>query len=202
MFEKQLVRVLIVDDEKPARRDIRRMLEKIPGLEISGEASDGLDAVKKIRKLRPDLVLLDIQMPGLDGFQVIAKLRSHEDLPSIVFITAYDQYALKAFEVHAVDYLTFQITDRVLGDDRCTAGTLHVRRFLEFVEIATTAKAEPSDERHRCILLEDRHAEHPAFFDILMRKILLVDAYRYRRRFRSRLKHHVCYLSVQSFTLS
>jgi len=113
VFEQPL-RILIVDDEKPARRDLKRMLEKIPDLEVAGEASDGLDAVKKIRKLCPDLVLLDIQMPGLDGFQVIAKLRSHEELPSIVFITAYDQYALKAFEVHAVDYLLKPVDEKRL----------------------------------------------------------------------------------------
>ena len=115
MSEKQRLRILVVDDEKPARRDIHRMLAKIEGLEVAGEASDGLDAVKKIKKLRPDLVLLDIQMPGLGGFQVIAKLRSLRDLPSIVFITAYDQYALKAFEVHAVDYLLKPVDEKRLA---------------------------------------------------------------------------------------
>ena len=115
MSEKQRLRILVVDDEKPARKDINRMLAKIEGLEVAGEASDGLDAVKKIKKLRPNLVLLDIQMPGLDGFQVIAKLKSLRDLPSIVFITAYDQYALKAFEVHAVDYLLKPVDEKRLA---------------------------------------------------------------------------------------
>ena len=99
------LRVLVVDDEKPARRDLVRLLAGLGGFELAGEAGDGAAAVEMIRRLRPDIVLLDIQMPGLDGFGVLAALAGEQRRPAVVFVTAYDQYALRAFEVHAVDYL-------------------------------------------------------------------------------------------------
>jgi two-component system LytT family response regulator len=95
-------RVLIVDDEAPARERLRRMLSKVEDIEVIGEAEDGLQAVEQIEDLQPDLVFLDIQMPGLDGFGVLDAL--HEP-PPIIFVTAYDEYALRAFEVSALDYL-------------------------------------------------------------------------------------------------
>jgi two-component system LytT family response regulator len=97
-----LTKVLIVDDEAPARERLLRMLSRIEGVEVIGEAKDGLEAFEQIEHLQPDLVLLDIQMPGLDGFGVLDALR---DPPPIIFVTAYDEYALRAFEVSAVDYL-------------------------------------------------------------------------------------------------
>jgi len=96
------MRVLIVDDERPARERLRRMLSEIKDLEIVAEAGDGSRAVELIEALNPDLVLLDIQMPGLDGFGVIEALT---DPPRVVFVTAYDEYAIRAFEVSALDYL-------------------------------------------------------------------------------------------------
>lgn len=96
------MRILIVDDEAPARQRLKRLLTDLEGLEIIGEAEDGAQAVELIEQERPDLVLLDIQMPGLDGFGVIEAL---EQPPPIVFITAYDEYAIRAFEINALDYL-------------------------------------------------------------------------------------------------
>lgn len=96
-------RVLVVDDEAPARSKLKRMLAADARFVWAGEASDGLEAVAKTRSLRPDLLILDIQMPGLTGFEVLAALPS--PLPQIVFSTAFDQYALDAFEASAVDYL-------------------------------------------------------------------------------------------------
>lgn len=96
------MRTLVVDDEAPARERLVRLLADVEGVELVGEAADGRQAVELIEHLRPDLVLLDIQMPGLDGFEVIEAL---EDPPPIIFVTAYDEYALRAFEVHALDYL-------------------------------------------------------------------------------------------------
>ncbi len=98
------VRVLIVDDEPPARRKIARLLEGDPGVAVVGEAGDGRSAVDAIRSLRPEVVFLDIQMPEIDGFGVLEAL-APEELPEIVFVTAYDQYAIQAFEVAALDYL-------------------------------------------------------------------------------------------------
>jgi len=95
-------KVIIVDDEIAGRKLIKEYLEDFPDLILIGEANNGVDAVKIINEFKPDLVFLDIQMPGLTGFDVLTHL---EELPQIIFSTAYDQYALKAFEVHAVDYL-------------------------------------------------------------------------------------------------
>jgi len=111
----EALRVVVVDDEGPARKDLRRILGKLGNVEVVGEAADGPDAVKLIRKLEPDLALLDIQMPGLDGFQVLARLADMENLPSIVFVTAYDQYAIKAFDVHAVDYVLKPVEEKRLA---------------------------------------------------------------------------------------
>jgi two-component system LytT family response regulator len=98
------IRTLIVDDEPLAREWVRNGLQDEPDLEIIGECGDGFEAVRTIAAEKPDLVLLDVQMPGLDGFGVLASVDA-EDLPAVVFITAFDRYALKAFEAHAVDYL-------------------------------------------------------------------------------------------------
>jgi two-component system LytT family response regulator len=97
------IRTLLVDDERPARRKMQRILDAVPDFEVIGEASDGAEAIASIARLRPDLVFLDVQMPKFDGFEVAAALTL--PLPEIVFVTAHDQFALKAFEVHALDYL-------------------------------------------------------------------------------------------------
>jgi DNA-binding LytR/AlgR family response regulator len=96
------LQVLIVDDEPPARERLRRMLADFEAVEIVGEAGNGLQAVEMIETLSPDLVLLDIQMPELDGFGVIEAL---DDPPAVIFVTAYDEHAIRAFEVSALDYL-------------------------------------------------------------------------------------------------
>jgi two-component system LytT family response regulator len=98
------IRVLVVDDEPLARERVRKLLASEPEVECVGECSDGTSAVEAIRQHSPDLVFLDVQMPELDGFGVLAQL-SRETMPAVVFTTAHDRFALKAFEVHAVDYL-------------------------------------------------------------------------------------------------
>lgn len=98
------LRVLIVDDERICRSGLARLLDADPQVEIAGECANGLDAVAAIRVQRPDLVFLDIQMPEMDGFEVLRSL-APEETPRVVFVTAYDQYAIRAFEVHALDYL-------------------------------------------------------------------------------------------------
>ncbi|MCB9090055.1 MAG: response regulator transcription factor [Calditrichae bacterium] len=97
-------RVMIVDDEPWARALLRRLLSAEPDMEIVAEAGDGREALALLRKDPPDLLFLDIQMPEMNGFEVVAALPP-EMLPRIIFVTAYDQYALQAFEVHALDYL-------------------------------------------------------------------------------------------------
>lgn len=98
------VRVLIVDDEPPARRRVRRLLADSPGFEVIGECRDGVEALDAIRAQRPDLVLLDVQMPEVDGFDVLEAL-NEDEVPTVVFVTAYDEYAVRAFEARALDYL-------------------------------------------------------------------------------------------------
>lgn len=98
------IRTIIVEDEPLARERMLNLLETDDEIEVCAECGDGRSAVEKITELEPDLVFLDIQMPELDGFGVLAEL-SLPKLPAVVFVTAYDQFALKAFEVHAVDYL-------------------------------------------------------------------------------------------------
>jgi two-component system LytT family response regulator len=101
---KEKIKTLIVDDEPLARRNLRLLLEQDPQIEIIGECRNGKEAVKAIETSRPDLIFLDIQMPEMDGFDVVEQVGT-ELLQAIVFVTAFDQYALKAFEVHALDYL-------------------------------------------------------------------------------------------------
>jgi len=99
-----MIRVVVVDDEPIAREGVRRQLVCEPGVEIVAECGDGLVAVETIRELAPDLVFLDVQMPGMDGFEVTRAI-GIDVMPAVVFVTAYDKYALQAFEVNAVDYL-------------------------------------------------------------------------------------------------
>jgi len=96
--------VFVVDDEAPARRKILRLLAQEPGISIVGEAGNGPDAVAGIHHTRPDLLFIDVQMPGMNGFEVIHAL-GVEIQPRIVFVTAHDEYAIQAFEVHAFGYL-------------------------------------------------------------------------------------------------
>jgi two-component system LytT family response regulator len=102
MSEPEPLRVVVVDDEPPARAVLREYLRRHPGVEIVAECGNGFDAVKAVTELSPDLLFLDVQMPKLDGFEVLELLG--REVP-VIFVTAYDQYAIRAFEVHAVDYL-------------------------------------------------------------------------------------------------
>jgi two-component system, LytTR family, response regulator len=98
------VRTIVVDDEPTARRGVRLLLERDPGVEIVGEAGTGVEAAALIEREKPDLAFLDVQMPGSDGFAALSRIPPAA-APAVVFVTAYDEYALRAFEVNAVDYL-------------------------------------------------------------------------------------------------
>jgi two-component system LytT family response regulator len=101
-MSEQTLRVVVVDDEPLARAFVRELVAGHPGVEVVAECANGFDAVKAVSELKPDLMFLDVQMPKLSGFEVLELLG--RDVP-VVFTTAYDQYAIRAFEVHAVDYL-------------------------------------------------------------------------------------------------
>ncbi len=99
---------LIVDDERLAREELKYLLDSVGGVEVVAQGQNGIEAVHLIRTHHPDVVFLDVQMPGLDGFAVLKKLLEREDadrMPQIIFATAFDQYAVRAFDVNAIDYL-------------------------------------------------------------------------------------------------
>jgi two-component system response regulator AlgR len=100
-----MLSILIVDDEQPARDRLRRLVDTLPGFEIAGEASSSADALHRIQELDPDILLLDISMPGMDGMSLARVLQEGGAAPAVVFCTAYQDQALSAFEVEAVDYL-------------------------------------------------------------------------------------------------
>lgn len=109
------LRALIVDDEPVARRRLRRLLRDVPDVNVAGECSDGRSALEALRRLAPDVVLLDVQMPEMDGFEVLRQVRGAR-LPAVIFVTAFDRYALRAFEVHALDYLLKPVEARRLEE--------------------------------------------------------------------------------------
>jgi two-component system, LytTR family, response regulator len=115
---------LIVDDEPVARKVLREELESMRGVDVVGEADNGVAALERIASQHPDLVLLDLQMPEMGGFEVIRKIRHSTHMPVIVIVTAYDQYALEAFEAGAIDYLL-----KPVGQDRLAAAIEKVRRI-------------------------------------------------------------------------
>lgn len=148
-----MIRTLLVDDEPLARSGLRLRLEREPDIEIAGEAEDGPSAVAAIAALRPRLVFLDVQMPGMSGFQVLEALPAGE-LPMVVFVTAHDQHALQAFEINALDYLLKPYSEE---------------RFAESLRRARNALAEPDDRptqarlREMLAQLEAKRARPEAF---------------------------------------
>ena len=110
-----MLRALIVDDEELARRGLQIRLENYDDIEICGQARNGREALKAVREELPDLLFLDVQMPGMDGFEVLRRL-SGRFMPEIIFVTAYDEFALKAFDANALDYLLKPINDERLDE--------------------------------------------------------------------------------------
>lgn len=128
------MRALIVDDEPLARRGVSLRLQKFSDVKIVGECGDGLSAMKKILELSPDVVFLDVQMPGMNGFEVLRSL-PEENLPGVIFLTAYEEHALQAFEVHALDYLL-----KPIDDERFAAAIDRARRLMDSASKTRTAE--------------------------------------------------------------
>jgi two-component system response regulator LytT len=126
------ISALIVDDEQPARDELAFLLKGLPEVEVLGQGKNGVEALNLIRELTPQMVFLDVEMPGLDGFGVIKKLLEKKvRLPIFVFVTAYDHYAVQAFEVNAIDYLL-----KPIARARLEKAVAKVRRELESSEPA------------------------------------------------------------------
>jgi two-component system, LytTR family, response regulator len=146
-----VIHALIVDDEPLARRGIRVRLERAGDVEVMGECASGSEAVSVIRDLEPDLVFLDVQMPGVDGFGVVEQV-GVDRMPTVVFVTAYDAHALRAFDVHALDYLLKPIDDERFD----TAVDRARRRIGERRAMGRQLAAALGDLRPRRILIKDR----------------------------------------------
>ena len=119
-----MLRVLIVDDEPPARERLGQLLAEIGGVALAGQAASGLEALEQAARLAPDVVLLDVRMPGIDGIETARHLSVLEEPPAVIFTTAYDQYAVNAFETRAVGYLL-----KPVRQDKLAAALAHAGRL-------------------------------------------------------------------------
>jgi two-component system, LytTR family, response regulator len=169
------MRVLVVDDEAPARRKVLRLLREEAGVNVVGEAESGEAAVAAVKKHRPDLIFLDVQMPGMDGFGVIKSLQSAKiPLSQVIFITAHDKFALRAFEVHAFDYLL-----KPVGEERFREALRRARMQHEQASNGITARLETMLEQiekrktlpDRILIQEDSRS-----FFVLVKEISWVEA--------------------------
>ena len=138
------MRVLIVDDEKLARDRLRELLTDIGDYSVVGEAMNGNEAVEKTMELNPDILLMDIRMPGMDGLEAAMHLLGTENPPSVIFTTAYDQHALDAFEVNAVDYLLKPIRKDRLANALTKARKLTIKQLNE----VNQSRDEPPARTH------------------------------------------------------
>ena len=157
MTSARTIRALIVDDEPLARERMRSLLGGETDVEVVGEAKDGVEAVETILGQSPDLVFLDVQMPKLDGFEVIQTVGA-ERMPAVVFVTAYDQHALRAFEVQALDYLL-----KPFDQERFQGALKRVRRQLDSQETGDIG-------RRLLALVRDLRSERPSRTDRLVVK--------------------------------
>ncbi len=177
---------LIIDDEPLARQELHYLLERAGGVEVLAEGTNGIEAVELIRVHKPDLVFLDVQMPGLDGFAVLKKLLDRKvPMPEVVFATAFNQYAVRAFEVNAVDYL-LKPFDR--------------KRVMQTIEKAMARRLAPvesaSDAKLDALLrLVEEQAQAPKSYSgkVVVRaqsRLLLVD------------QSEICFASIEEGTIS
>jgi len=145
------LRAIVVDDEQLAREELCYMLEQLGNVEVVAQAGNGLEAVGIVERFGPDVVFLDVQMPGLSGFEVAHRLIQSGSSPNIIFVTAFDRYAIEAFEVNAVDYLL-----KPVEAARLTTAVERVRRRLA----SERGPAKPAGELDRLLQLLSQRQEH------------------------------------------
>ncbi|MFI4879693.1 MAG: LytR/AlgR family response regulator transcription factor [Steroidobacterales bacterium] len=148
MIGPAALKVLIVDDESPARERLRSLLAEITDVEVIGEAANGHEALKATSELNPDVVLLDVRMPGMDGLEAARHLNVLEEPPAVIFTTAYDQYAVEAFDTHAVGYLLKPVRQEQLAASLVRAGRL-TRAQLQKLAAGAEARRTHIAARHR-----------------------------------------------------
>src|SRR5436190_2745429 len=136
-----VLRAVVVDDEQLARAELCYQLEQL-GIEIIGQAGNGVEALRVIEEQQPDLVMLDVQMPGLTGFEVARRVMQGGSVAQVVFVTAFDQYAIEAFEVNAVDYLL-----KPVDPERLAAAVDRARKRQAALPKAADSKTEPDLDR-------------------------------------------------------
>jgi two-component system LytT family response regulator len=161
---REKLRVVIADDERPARSLLLAMLRTLEDVEVVGEAKDGSEAVELIERERPDLALLDLQMPEVDGLGAV-RLLKRSALPMVAFVTAYDEYAVRAFELNAVDYLLKPVDaarlretisraiDRLDRNDLSTTSAKNLRSAAAAIEASTPLRRVPVRRRDDIILV-------------------------------------------------
>ncbi|HTK39135.1 MAG TPA: response regulator, partial [Pyrinomonadaceae bacterium] len=141
-----VLRIVIADDERPAREFLKSLLRDFADIEIVGEAENGADAVELIKDTRPDLALLDLQMPEMSGIEAVKTLRKSQ-MPVVAFVTAFDNYAVQAFELNAVDYLLKPVEKQRLGET--------LRRAAERLEQADWRETETEKIRNATSIYEE-----------------------------------------------
>ncbi len=174
---------LIIDDEQLARDELQYLLESAGGVDVLAQGRNGIEAVELVETHHPDVVFLDVQMPGLDGFAVLKRLIEHshgEPLPQIIFATAFDQYAVKAFEVNAIDYL-LKPFDRARLLQALDRARLRLQEMQTPEEGAAPARSPSSEQRIDALLrlMEQQHtAPRPHSGKIVLQaqsRLLLID---------------------------
>ncbi|HVT96306.1 MAG TPA: response regulator [Acidobacteriaceae bacterium] len=184
---------LIVDDEELAREELKYLLDAAGSVDVVGEGKNGIEAVELIRTHHPDVVFLDVQMPGLDGFAVLKKLLEfgdREQLPQIIFATAYDQYAVRAFDVNAIDYLL-----KPFDRDRVLQALERARLRLQEAGSSGEHRPAQSDVRVDTLLklIEQHQASKPHSGKIVLQagtRLLLID------------QKDICYASIDEGVIS
>ena len=167
-----MIRALIIDDEQLARRGLEIRLEAFPDVTICGQCRNGREALQAVREQAPDLLFLDVQMPGMDGFEVLRRL-SGSDMPDVIFVTAYDEFALRAFESNALDYLLKPINDERLAEaiDRARRhadakqADEQRNRLLQFVCELTGRALNLEEALSRAALSDEQYARRIAIRD-------------------------------------
>ncbi len=167
------LRVVVVDDEQLAREELCYQLEQINGIEIVAQAANGLEAIGAVERHEPDLVFLDIQMPGLGGFEVARRLLEHEEeAPALVFVTAFDQHAIEAFEVNAVDYLL-----KPVESVRLEQALQRARRRVEAERPGPAAPAPTNDQLEQIVkMMADRQTRRDQVAIRVGERFVLVQA--------------------------